>query len=55
MREKENTKATVQVSKIDSRTSIPDKIRQGLGVQVLTEQGRGGDISRREGQDNVYS
>ena len=48
MREKENTKATVQVSKIDSRTSIPDKIRQGLGVQVLTEQGREEEISAGE-------
>ena len=40
MREMESTsKATVQVSKIDSRTSIPERIRQGLGVQVLTEHG----------------
>ena len=54
-RERETSKAKEQVNKIDNKTSIPDKICQGLGVQVLTTERRGGYVSRRESKDNVFN
>ena len=47
-REKETSKAKEQVNKIGNKTSIPDKIRQGLGVQVLTEQREEEEMSAGE-------
>lgn len=44
-REKETSRAKEQVIKIDNNTSIPNKIRQGLGVQVLTEQSKEEEMS----------
>ena len=47
-RERETSKAKEQVNKIDNKTSIPDKICQGLGVQVLTEQREEEEMSAGE-------
>ena len=45
---REQEKDTAQVSKIDNKTNIPGKIRQGLGVQVLTVQGKEEELSTAE-------